>query len=278
MATIPAATQRRLASAVPKFKKVLQRAAERDVNESDTVTIVTDILEEVFGFDKYSDITREYAIQGTYCDLAIKTGKKVDYLIEVKAVGISLKDTHLRQAINYAAQEGIRWIVLTNGLIWEVHRVSVENRVDSSKLIEFVFTDVNPRKNDDQELLFLLCKRGLKKDLIDDFYEYRQSVNRYTTAAILLSDPVISVVRRELRRIKTGLKVSNEQVEDLLLNEVLKRDVVESDPAIEAKKAVQKALKKKLRAKTSHKRSKAEAKAADDTDNLRQSGSSGPHA
>lgn len=278
MATIPAATRRRLVSAVPKFKKVLQRAAERDVNESDTVTIVTDILEEVFGFDKYSDITREYAIQGTYCDLAIKTGKKVDYLIEVKAVGISLKDTHLRQAINYAAQEGIRWIVLTNGLTWEVHRVSVENRVDSSKLIEFVFTDINPRKNDDQELLFLLCKRGLKKDLIDDFYEYRQSVNRYTTAAILLSDPVISVVRRELRRIKTGLKVSNEQVEDLLLNEVLKRDVVESDPAIEAKKAVQKALKKKLRAKTSHKRSKVEAKAADDTDNLRQSGSSGTHA
>ena len=278
MATIPAATRRRLVSAVPKFKKVLQRAAERDVNESDTVTIVTDILEEVFGFDKYSDITREYAIQGTYCDLAIKTGKKVDYLIEVKAVGISLKDTHLRQAINYAAQEGIRWIVLTNGLTWEVHRVSVENRVDSSKLIEFVFTDINPRKNDDQELLFLLCKRGLKKDLIDDFYEYRQSVNRYTTAAILLSDPVISVVRRELRRIKTGLKVSNEQVEDLLLNEVLKRDVVESDPAIEAKKAVQKALKKKLRAKTSHKRSKVEAKAADDTDNLRQSGSSGAHA
>ena len=278
MATIPAATRRRLVSAVPKFKKVLQRAAERDVNESDTVTIVTDILEEVFGFDKYSDITREYAIQGTYCDLAIKTGKKVDYLIEVKAVGISLKDTHLRQAINYAAQEGIRWIVLTNGLTWEVHRVSVENRVDSSKLIEFVFTDINPRKNDDQELLFLLCKRGLKKDLIDDFYAYRQSVNRYTTAAILLSDPVISVVRRELRRIKTGLKVSNEQVEDLLLNEVLKRDVVESDPAIEAKKAVQKALKKKLRAKTSHKRSKVEAKAADDTDNLRQSGSSGAHA
>lgn len=267
MATIPAATKRRLVSAVPKFKKILQRAAERDVNESDTVTIVTDILEEVFGFDKYSDITREYAIQGTYCDLAIKTDKKVDYLIEVKAVGISLKDTHLRQAINYAAQEGIRWIVLTNGLNWEVHRVSVENRVDSSKLIEFVFTDINPRKNDDQELLFLLCKRGLKKDLIDDFYEYRQSVNRYTTAAILLSDPVISVVRRELRRIKSGLKVSNEQVEDLLLNEVLKRDVVESDPAIEAKKAVQKALKKKLRAKTSHKRSKDAANALDDTGN-----------
>jgi len=89
---ISSTVTKRLISAVPKFKKVLTQAKERDVNESDTVTIVTDMLEEVFGFDKYSEITREFAIQGTYCDLAIKTGKQVDYLIEVKAIGLDLKD------------------------------------------------------------------------------------------------------------------------------------------------------------------------------------------
>lgn len=47
--------------------------------KSDTVTIVTDMLEEVFGFDKYSEITREYAIQGTFCDLSIKSVKKIEY-------------------------------------------------------------------------------------------------------------------------------------------------------------------------------------------------------
>jgi len=101
MAKIPSVVQKRLNEAVPKFRKVLEQARERDVNESDTVTIVTDMLEEVFGFDKYADITREFAIQGTYCDLAIKTGKQVDYLIEVKAIGLELKDNHLKQAVNY---------------------------------------------------------------------------------------------------------------------------------------------------------------------------------
>ena len=128
MATIPTSVTKRFTASIPKFKKILDQARERDVNESDTVTIITDLLEEVFGFDKYNEITREYAIQGTFCDLAIKTNKKIEYLIEVKAIGIDLKDSHLRQAVNYAAQEGIRWVVLTNGILWQVHRVSLETK------------------------------------------------------------------------------------------------------------------------------------------------------
>ena len=123
--SVPAAVQKRLNLAVPKFKKILTDSKERDVNESDTVTIITDMLEEIFGFDKYTDITREYAIQGTYCDLAIKTGKMVDYLIEVKAIGLDLKDNHLKQAVNYASREGIKWVVLTNGILWQIHRVTL---------------------------------------------------------------------------------------------------------------------------------------------------------
>lgn len=249
MAKIPTVTSKRITVAVPKFRKVLEQARERDVNESDTVTIVIDILEEVFGFDKYTEITREYAIQGTYCDLAIKTAKKVEYLIEVKAIGIGLKDTHLRQAVSYAAQEGIRWVVLTNGVSWQIHRVTVDNRVESTKLVQFDFTALTPRKKDDQEMLFLLCKRGVQKDLIDEFYEYRQSVNRYTIGAVLLTEPVVNVIRRELRKIKDGLKVSNEEIEELIVNEVLKRDLIESEAAKEAQKNVHKLLKKRHRSK-----------------------------
>ena len=249
MANIPTVTSKRIVAAVPKFRKILEQARERDVNESDTVTIITDILEEVFGFDKYAEITREYAIQGTYCDLAIKSAKKIEYLIEVKAVGISLKDSHLRQAVTYASQEGIRWVVLTNGIVWQIFRVTLEDRVEITKLIEFDFTALNPRKKDDQEMLFLLCKRGVQKDLIDEFYEYRQSVNCYTVGAVLLTEPVISVIRRELRKIKDGLKVSNEEIEELVAKEVIKRDLIESEAGKDAQKNIQKLSKKRLRSK-----------------------------
>ena len=249
MANIPASVTKRLNTSIPKFKKILHQARERDVNESDTVTIITDLLEEVFGFDKYNEITREYAIQGTFCDLAIKTDKKIEYLIEVKAIGIDLKDTHLRQAVNYAAQEGIRWVVLTNGILWQVHRVSLDAKVTSTKLLEFNFVELNHRKKEDHETLFLLCKRGVIKDLIDEFYEYRQSVNRHTIAALIMTEPVTNTIRRELRRLKSGIKVSTDEIHELLIHEVLKRDVVESDAAIETIKNVQKVLKKKSRSK-----------------------------
>jgi len=249
MAKIPTITSKRIIAAVPKFRKVLEQARERDVNESDTVTIVTDILDEVFGFDKYAEITREYAIQGTYCDLAIKTSKRVEYLIEVKAIGISLKSPHIRQAVTYASQEGIRWVVLTNGIIWQIYRVTVDDRVESTKLIEFDLTTLNPRKNDDLEMLFLLCKRGVQNDLIDEFYEYRQSVNCYTVGAVLLTEPVISVIRRELRKIKDGLKVSNEEIEKLVAKEVIKRELIESEAAKDARKSIQKLFKKNLKSK-----------------------------
>ncbi len=259
MAKIPAATLKRLSTKVPKFRKILEQARGRDVNESDTVTIVTDILEEVFGFDKYSEITREYAIKGTYCDLAIKTSKRVEYLIEVKAIGIDLKENHLRQAISYASQEGISWVILTNGIRWEVHRVKVENRVESTNLVSFDFTALNPRKNEDQEILFLLCKRGVQKDIIDEFYEYRQSVNRYTVGAVILSEPVIEVVRRELRRIKNGLKVTSKEIENLIKEEVFKRDLVENEATKEATKSIRKALKKKSKAKPSNTKTKPDS-------------------
>ncbi len=71
MATIPKVVIDRYLKTVPKFQRILQAARDRDINEADTVAIIKDMLAEVFGFDKYLEITSEYAIRGTYCDLAI---------------------------------------------------------------------------------------------------------------------------------------------------------------------------------------------------------------
>ena len=260
MSKVPAVTLKRLNSAVPKFKKILEQAKERDVNESDTVTIVTDMLEEIFGFDKYSEITREFAIQGTYCDLAIKTDKAVDYLIEVKAIGLGLKDNHLKQAVNYASREGIRWVVLTNGVDWQIHRVTLDTKVTSEELCSINMTEVNPKKGDDASLLFLLCKRSLIKDNIDKFYEHKQSFNRYTVGALLCSEPVASVVRREIRKIKPGVKVSSDDIQDMINDEVIKREIIDSDSGLEAQKAVKKFYRSQSRAKITK---KVEAKTED---------------
>jgi len=57
MAKIASKVAERISSGLKKFQPILESARTRDVNESDTVVIVTDMLQEVLGYDKYTEIT-----------------------------------------------------------------------------------------------------------------------------------------------------------------------------------------------------------------------------
>ena len=49
MLRIPQKVARRLSLGLKQFQPILESAKSRDLNESDTVVIVTDILSEIFG-------------------------------------------------------------------------------------------------------------------------------------------------------------------------------------------------------------------------------------
>lgn len=250
MVPIPKKVTDRFIKRTAKYQKILKSASDRDINEADTVTIVSDMLGELFGFDKYSEITSEFAIRGTYCDLAVKIKEDVKYLIEVKAIGLNLKDHHLRQAVNYGANKGIQWVVLTNGLVWEIYNIRLEKSLQYDKVCTFELLNINPRKSEDQEILFLLCKEGLTKAVIDEYQERIKSVNRFVIGGILLAPPALELIRRELRRMTPGLRVDVTEIEAILRNEVLKREVIEGEVADKAQKRVRKSSGKLLRKKT----------------------------
>ncbi|MHC4675547.1 MAG: type I restriction enzyme HsdR N-terminal domain-containing protein, partial [Planctomycetota bacterium] len=195
---IPKKVIDRIKTGLKRFKKVLEGARNADRSEQDTVTIVTDMLAEIFGYDKYEEITGEYVIRGTYCDLAVKINEKVKYLIEVKAIDKDLKDNHLRQATDYAAKEGIEWVVLTNGVEWQAHRMIFEQPVRH----EHIFTiDILSGENELIEMIFMLSREGITKQAISEYHEQRQLLSRYQLAALMLSDNVLKVLKRELRRL-----------------------------------------------------------------------------
>jgi predicted type IV restriction endonuclease len=246
MATISKRVSERLLKETRKFQKVLRSAIDRDINESDTVVIVTDMLSRIFGFDKYSEITSEYSIRGTYCDLAVKIDGNVKYLIEVKAIGLDLKDSHIRQAVGYGAQHGIQWVVLTNGVTWDIYRIKFERPVGDELLCSFNLFDLNPRKNEDQDILYLLCKEGLSKDVIEEYHEHLMSVNKFIISAILQSDTGLNLIRRELKRVSPGTRVDTDEINAILTTDVLKRDVVEGPYIDDAHSRVKKASSRKL--------------------------------
>jgi hypothetical protein len=247
MATIPKKVQQRFAEQVSRYQRILQDAKSRDINEADTAGIIKDILADVFGFDKYTEVTSEFELRGTYCDLAVRTGEKVKYLVEVKAVGLSLKDAHLRQAVDYGAKQGVSFVVLTNGLTWEIHQIRFEQPIRHEELCLFNFMELDPQKEESLEKLFLLCKEGLSKAAIEEYQERVQALNRFVIGAILLTEDVIGVVRRGIRRVSSGLRVEPEEVASILEHEVIKREVLEGDRAAEARHRVKRASARSLR-------------------------------
>jgi len=228
----------RLVRSVAKFQDVLKIAKDRDVNESDTVSIIKDMLAEVFGYDKYLEITSESAVRGTRCDLAIKVDKKFEYLIEVKAIGLDLKPAHLKQAIDYGANKGVQWIILTNGMLWQVYKIRFEQPIDNDLVCSFNFADLGAKSEEDLERLFILCKEGLVKDAREEFCEKILIVNRFILGALILSEDVVAVLRRELRKFSDGVLVAPEEITKVLMSEVLKRDVLEGEDAAKAQARV----------------------------------------
>ena len=120
-------------------------AKSRDVNESDTSMIVTDMMADLFGYDKYSEVTRELCIRGTFCDLATRIDGKFQMLIEVKAIGMELKDPHVKQAVDYAANQGIEWVALTSGNIWKVYRVFFTKPIGTELVLDIDLLALNPK-------------------------------------------------------------------------------------------------------------------------------------
>ena len=237
MASLPKKVSERLSQGLKRFQPIIQAAKARDAGESDTVTIITDCLTELFGYDKYSEITSEHSIRGTYVDLAIKVDDKILFLIECKAIGLTLSDKHLKQAVDYAANKGVDWVILTNGHIWRIYKVSFTKPINQELITEFDFLTINPKKEEDLEILYVLCKEGWQKSAIQDLYGQSQMLSRYTIGASILSEPILEAVRRELRKAfpDAGL-VDIEVISDILSSEVIRREILEDESATNASK------------------------------------------
>lgn len=247
MPSVPKKVTERLVAGIKQFQSILAGARSRDVNEADTVTIVKDMLASVFGYDKYSEVTSEHAIRGSYCDLATKVDGRVATLIEVKAIGLELKDQHVKQAVDYAANQGVDWVLLTNGIIWRVFRIQFTKPISQELVVDLDFLKLSPKSERDVETLFLWCREGWIKSALGEYHMQKQALSRYFLGAITLSDPVIDIVRRELRRLSPDVRIEPEEIRSVLRTEVIKREVLEGEKAEEAKRKVSSAAKIALR-------------------------------
>jgi predicted type IV restriction endonuclease len=243
--SIPAKFAKRVNENLKKYQGIITQIKKKDANESDTVTVIADILQDVFGYDKYADITSEYAIRGTYCDLAILDDrKKIKFIVEVKGVSVTLNDNHIKQALDYGANAGVNWILLTNAETWMLYRIKFGKPIDKELVSEFNLLDINTKADKELELLFALSKDGQEKSVIEDYYSNIQVKNKFIIGALLNNAEVYSLIRRTMRRLFDDVKISEQEIADIIVNDIIKREIVDSEESKKAKKDIDKIYKK----------------------------------
>lgn len=210
----------KLKTAVRRFTKPLSEMADRDANEGDTRLLVTDFLSEALGFDKFEDLTTEYQVRGEFADYGIRIDKDLVAFIEVKRITTKLGAKHLRQVQTYALNEGVEWVILTNGARWQAYHVTAAMPVEVDLALD---VDLLSEESLTQKVnqLFYLTRASLKRRQIDELWKARRAKSPSSLAETILSEAVISALRKELRR-NTGHKVEDEELGRILKETVLR--------------------------------------------------------
>lgn len=212
-------------TALRRFQKPLTDLVNRDANEGDTRLLVTDFLCDALGYDKYEDLTTEFAVRGEFADYGIRIDKQLVAFIEVKRAAQKLHARHLRQVETYAVKEGLEWVVLTNGQIWQVYHIAAGTgqQVATTLTLEVdLLGSESPTKK--TGALFHLHRNALKRSTIDELWKRQTATAPGVLAAVLVSAPVLDAIRKEVRR-TSGYNPDPDEISASLTRSVIRADL-----------------------------------------------------
>ncbi|MFI5381856.1 MAG: type I restriction endonuclease [Tepidisphaerales bacterium] len=129
---------------IEAIQSKLDGLRKRSLKETPTRTIIVDPLLEALGWDVRDpdEVQLEYpTVDNKSVDYALLINRKPVLLVEAKPLDDPLNDVKgITQVVGYAANDGIVWCVLTNGVVWRVYR-SVEQCPAPDKLMFEVSLD-----------------------------------------------------------------------------------------------------------------------------------------
>ena len=191
-------------------KKYLQGKIT-ELDESGTRLMVNSFLTDVLSFVPIEEIKTEYMIRGTYADYVIQVKEARQFLVEVKALSFSLSDKHLRQAINYGANEGIEWALLTNGKCFEFYKILFNKPIESRKIFSFDLSDSSQLKNCVDIIQYIHKDSVINKGL-SLLWNKTCALDPINVAGMLFAPPVTNFIKRTLKK-KFKSKFSDDEIQ-----------------------------------------------------------------
>lgn len=214
----------RVRTAIRELHKPLNNLVARDANEADTRLLVTEFLCAGLGFDRYEDLTGEFLVKGEFADYGIRIDKELIAFVEIKRCTQKLGVRQLRQVQMYAVNEGVEWMILTNGQVWQVWHLTggLPVVVDLALEVDLLSDATAVQKSD---TLFHLSKESIKRKLLDELWRAKAATSPNSLANVMLSDAVIEALRKELRK-QTGYKGDLSELKRTVREEVVRSELV----------------------------------------------------
>ena len=223
---------------IKEYKKKFLDKPLGELDESGTRLLINHFLTDMLSYETLSEVKTEYMIKGTYADYVIQIGGKRHFLVEVKALSLNLSSNHLRQSINYGANEGIDFVLLTNGRVFELYKVLFEKPISHELIFSLNLSELSNVKIIAEQLQYLHKDAVLKKGL-EVLWDRHSALSPKNLSKLLFSTEVIKFLQKELK------KKHNIKFDEVVIENAVKRIAKES-VIIEDFKTIQKKERKKL--------------------------------
>ena len=214
MKELTASKKRKLLSSIKEYRKKYLVGKYSELDESGTRLMINSFLTDVLGFTSIEEVKTEYMIRGTYADYVIQVNGKRYFIVEVKAMGLELSQKHLRQAVNYAANEGIEWALLTNGKRLDFYRIIFDKPIDSRKVFSIDLSDVKQFRVAVENLQYITKQLILRKGL-EHLWDKCAALEPSNISRLLYSKYIINFLRRQLRKTHKS-KFSDDEIKGVV--------------------------------------------------------------
>jgi hypothetical protein len=233
---------------IKDYKKRYLNKDHGDLDESGTRIMINTFLTSILGYQELEEIKTEFMIKGTYADYIVQTGGKRHFLVEVKAFSIELSDKHLRQAVNYGANEGIEWAILTNGRQFQFYKILFEKPISEKLVFEVDFSAEDFNIKTAHEQLTYFHKDAVEKKSLVNLWSRFTALEPIRIAGMLFSPHVVTFLKKELKA-KYDTKFEDDEIMEAL-TEVVCAEIPLDKLKIPKFKSAKKKLVKVLTDKT----------------------------
>lgn len=196
-------------AALKSYKRTYLDRNLNELDESGTRLMINTFLSDVLGYRPIEEIKTEYMIKGTYADYVIQINSLRHFLVEVKALSYQLSEKHLRQTVNYGANEGIEWALLTNGRNFDFYKIIFNKPIEAKKVFSFDLSTENLKNTCD--VIKYLHKESVTKKGLKYLWNKCEALSPENIASMIYSQTSISLLKKLIKQ-KHGEKCSDEDI------------------------------------------------------------------